>query len=102
MSPFTSVTGLYLDAPRTRTLATEVFMHRTGLPDEWPRWPWRAVLGIPSYYSWVHYALYEWALENGGQEEAEYQLGRAEAWAGLRTANCGQPKAWGSAEHRIP
>ncbi len=87
MSPFTSVTGLFLDAPRTRTLATEVFMHRNGLPDDWPRWPWRAVLGIPSYYSWVHYSLYEWALAEGDQETAEYHLGRAEAWAMLRTAN---------------
>lgn len=86
-SPFTSVTGLYLDGPRTRTLASEVFMHRTGLPDEWPRWPWRAVLGIPSYYSWVHYSLYEWALAEDNQEEAEFQLSRAEAWAMLRTAN---------------
>jgi hypothetical protein len=87
MSPFTSVTGLFLDAPRTRTLATEVFMHRNGLPDDWPRWPWRAVLGIPSYYSWVHYSLYEWALANEDQEEANYHLGRAEAWAVLRTVN---------------
>jgi hypothetical protein len=87
MSPFTSVTGQYLDAPRTRTLATEVFMHRNGLPDEWPRWPWRAVLGIPSYYSWVHYSLYEWAMANEDQEEAEFQMGRAEAWAMLRNAN---------------
>ena len=59
-------------------------MHRTGLPDEWPRWPWRAVLGIPSYYSWVHYALYEWALQEENQEVADFQLSRAEAWARLR------------------
>ena len=85
-SAFTAVTGLHLDTRRTRTLAREVFMHRSGLPDEWPRWPWRAVLGIPSYYSWVHYALYEWAASIEDQEEAEYNLGRAEAWARLRGA----------------
>jgi hypothetical protein len=84
-SAYTGVTGLFIDADRTRTLAEDVFIHRTGLPDEWPRWPWRAVLGIPSYYSWVHYALYEWALSSGDQEEADYQLGRAEAWAALRS-----------------
>ncbi len=66
-SAFTNVTGVYLDARRTQRLASEVFIHRNGLPDEWPRWPWRAVLGIPSYYSWVHYALYEWAnMQNDG------------------------------------
>jgi hypothetical protein len=85
-SAFSGVIGLYLDHERTRILAQDVFLHRTGLPDEWPRWPWRAVLGIPSYYSWVHYALYEWAASIEDQEEAEYQLGRAEAWARLRGA----------------
>jgi len=44
------------------------------------------VLGIPSYYSWVHYALYEWASSEGDQEEAEHQMERAEAWARLQTA----------------
>jgi hypothetical protein len=83
-SAFTNVTGVYLDSPRTRTLASEVFMHREGLPDGWTRWPWRAVLGIPSYYSWVHYSLYEAALLGGDMDEAEYQIGRAEAWAMLR------------------
>jgi hypothetical protein len=86
-SPFTNVTGIFLDGPRTDLLAREVFLHRSGLPDAWPRWPWRAVLGIPSYYSWVHYALYEWARTEGDQEAAEYNLGRAEAWARLRTAD---------------
>jgi len=85
-SPFTTVTGLYLDGPRTDLLARQVFLHRSGLPDQWPRWPWRAVLGIPSYYSWVYYALYEWALLKGDQEGEEYNMGRAEAWARLRTA----------------
>ncbi len=85
-SAFSNITGIFLDAQRTRTLASEVFMHRNGLPDEWPRWPWRAVLGIPSYYSWVHYALYQWALLEDDAEEAELNLDRAEAWARLRGA----------------
>ncbi|MBT8395854.1 MAG: DUF2723 domain-containing protein [Gemmatimonadetes bacterium] len=86
-TPFTGVTGTFLDHQRTDVLSTEVFIHRTGLPDEWPRWPWRAVMGIPSYYSWIHYALYEWALLEGDQEKAEYELGRAEAWGRLRLPN---------------
>jgi hypothetical protein len=84
LSAFTSVTGIFLDYQRTEALASEVFMHRTGLPDEWPRWPWRAVLGIPSYYTWTHYALYEGALLEENQEKADYQLDRAEAWGRLR------------------
>jgi hypothetical protein len=83
-SAFTNVTGIYLDPLRTQRLASEVFMHRNGLPDEWPRWPWRAVLGIPSYYSWVHYALYEWATMENNTEQADYNLNRVEAWARLR------------------
>jgi len=85
-SAFTSVTGRFLDVPRTQTLASEVFMHRGGLPDEWTRWPWRAVLGIPAYYSWVQYSLYESALLAEDMEAAEHHLGRAEAWARLRGA----------------
>ena len=85
VSPFTGVTGTYLDLPRTRTLADEVFLHRSGLPDEWAWWPWRAVLGIPGYYSWVHYALHESAKARGNQEEADHHLNRAEAWARLRS-----------------
>jgi len=83
-SAFSGVTGLFVDVQRTRTLASETFMHRSGLPDEWPRWPWRAVLGIPSYYSWVHYSLYQSAVMEEDPEEAEHQLDRAEAWARLR------------------
>ena len=86
LSSSSNITGIFLDVQRTRTLASEVFIHRNGLPDEWPRWPWRAVLGIPSYYSWVHYALYQGALLEGDAEEAELSLDRAEAWARLRAA----------------
>ena len=83
-SAFTSITGVFLEAERTETLASEVFLHRSGLPDEWALWPWRAVLGIPSYYSWVHYALYQWSTLEEDMENAAYHLDRAEAWARLR------------------
>jgi hypothetical protein len=82
-SPLSSVTGLWLDVERTRTLAWEVFQHRGGLPDGWARWPYRAVLGVPSYYAWVHYSLYQAAAEGGRADEAEKNLTQAEAWARL-------------------
>ena len=82
-SPLTSVTGTWLDAHRTETLAWEVFQHRTGLPDGWEFWPHRAVLGIPSYYAWVHYALYQSAIQLDLEEMADENRDRAEAWARL-------------------
>jgi len=83
LSPLTSVTGMWLDVERTRKLAWEVFMHRSGLPEGWSRWPYRAVLGVPSYYAWVHYALYQAAEEAGRDEEAAENMDQAEAWARL-------------------
>ncbi len=85
LSPLSSVTGLWLDVERTRKLAWEVFQHRDGLPDAWAVWPYRAVLGVPSYYAWVHYSLYQAATEAGREEEALENMGRAEAWARLGT-----------------
>jgi hypothetical protein len=85
LSPLTSVTGMWLDVERTRTLAWEVFIHREGLPDEWALWPYRAVLGVPSYYAWVHYSLYQAATQGGREEEALENMDRAEAWARLGT-----------------
>jgi hypothetical protein len=82
-SPFSSVTGTWLDHDRTRVLAGEVFVHRSGLPDEWARWPDHAVLGIPSYYAWVHYALYQAATAQGNEEDARQNLERAEEWVRL-------------------
>jgi len=83
LSPMTSVTGTWLDVDRTRKLAWEVFLHRGGLPDAWHHWPYRAVLGVPSYYAWVHYSLYQAAVQGGREEEALENMDRAEAWARL-------------------
>jgi hypothetical protein len=83
LSPMTSVTGMWLDVERTRKLAWEVFLHRGGLPDAWPHWPYRAVLGVPSYYAWVHYSLYQAAVQGEREEEALENMDRAEAWARL-------------------
>lgn len=82
-SVLSGVTGSWMDLERTRALAWEVFLHRSGLPEGWSRWPDHAVLGVPSYYAWVHYALYK-ALVTGGEEaEAQKNLERAEAWIRL-------------------
>ncbi|MGW8265209.1 MAG: glycosyltransferase family 117 protein [Longimicrobiales bacterium] len=83
VSPMTSVTGMWLDVERTRKLAWEVFLHRGGLPDAWSHWPYRAVLGVPSYYAWVHYSLYQAAIQGEREEEATENMDRAEAWARL-------------------
>ena len=74
---------MWLDVERTRKLAWEVFMHRGGLPDGWSHWPYRAVLGVPSYYAWVHYSLYQAATQAEREAEAVENMDRAEAWARL-------------------
>jgi hypothetical protein len=86
-SMYTGVTGVWLDAERTRTLAEEVFVHRSGLPRAWEYWPYRAVLGIPSYYSWVHVALQQWAAQEGMGEEALRNQNLAEAWLTLASGS---------------
>ena len=82
-TPLTGVTGTWLDEERTRTLTWEVFQHRSGLPEAWNHWPHRAVLGVPSYYAWVHYALYQAAAQSEEEEAAEKNLRKAEEWARL-------------------
>jgi hypothetical protein len=82
-SPFSTVTGDWVDVDRTATLFDEVFVHRGGLPDEWRYWPDRSTLGIPSYYAWGYIALAQAALEsNQADVLARYQQ-RAEAWSAL-------------------
>jgi hypothetical protein len=80
-SPFRGITGLWLDVDRTQTLLWKVYQHRDGLPEEWEFWPDRAVRGIPSYYSWAHFALQEWATDAGLEEEIQKNKDKSEAWA---------------------
>ncbi len=82
-SRMSGLTGIWLDADRTEKLAWEVFVHRNGLPEGQNLWRHRAVLGVPSYYAWVHYALFAWKEEEGLEEEAERNMRKAEAWARL-------------------
>ncbi|HSR43330.1 MAG TPA: hypothetical protein VLL48_14175, partial [Longimicrobiales bacterium] len=78
-----SVTGPWLHVPRTRTLAWEVFVHRSGIPDEWGHWPDHSTIGIPNYYAWTHYALAQAASERGDDEALERNRERGDAWAEL-------------------
>ena len=77
------VTGAWLDVERTRTLAEEVFLHRTGIPDEWSHWPDRSTIGIPSYYAWVFAALAQSALQRGEDEQRRAYEDRLIAWQTL-------------------
>ena len=77
------VTGLWLDVERTRTLAEEVFVHRSGIPDEWSHWPDGSTVGIPNYYSWVFAALTQGAIQTGDDELRVRYEDRAIAWQTL-------------------
>ena len=77
------MSGPWLNVERTRRLVDDAFMHRSGIPDEWVRWPDRSTIGIPNYYAWAYFALYQAALQAGTPDEAERVLSRGEAWATL-------------------
>ena len=77
------ITGPWLDVERTRTLAEDVFIHRSGIPDDWNHWPDRSTVGIPNYYAWVYTALGQAALQDDEQElRFEYEE-RLIAWQTL-------------------
>jgi hypothetical protein len=82
-SALTSVVGTWLARERTRVLLEEVFIHRTGIPDEWAFWPDRATIGIPNYYAWAYYALAQAAMQEGDTEALGGNQDRAEAWVRL-------------------
>ena len=77
------VTGAWLDPERTQTLAEEVFLHRTGIPDEWNHWPDRSTIGIPTYYAWVFAALAQSAIQSGDDEQRRVYEERLIAWQTL-------------------
>jgi hypothetical protein len=74
------VTGAWLDVERTRTLAEEVFVHRTGIPDAWNHWPDRSTIGIPTYYAWVFAALAQSAIQSGDDDVRLTYEDRLIAW----------------------
>ena len=77
------VTGLWLDVERTRTLVEEVFVHRSGIPDQWSHWPDRSTIGIPNYYAWVFAALAQSALQTGDDGLRATYENRLIAWQTL-------------------
>ena len=80
---YAGVVGPWVDVERTRRLATEVFVHRNGIPDDWPVWKDRSTIGIPNYYSWVYRALLVSADHFGDDAAIEEFRERAEAWERL-------------------
>ena len=80
---YSGVVGPWVDVPRTQTLAYDVFIHRSGLPDDWAEWKDGSTIGIPNYYSWVYRGLLAYANLVGDEEAmAEYRA-RADTWARL-------------------
>jgi hypothetical protein len=84
-TPYAGVIGAWVDVPRTRTLLDEVFVHRTGIPDDWSHWPDVATIGIPNYYAWTYLALTQAAIQNSDKEAIETYQARAAAWTSLGT-----------------
>ncbi len=79
---FTPVTGSFVDYPRTMALMDSVFMHRGGIP-AWDHWPDQATIGIPNYYSWGYWALWQSAAILGDNEATTRYRTRAEEWGTL-------------------
>lgn len=95
VSPLTGVVGSWVDVERTKLLAEEVFVHNTGIPDDWVHWPDRSTIGIPNYYAWVYYALFTDA-ESRGDPAGQSAFGaRWNAWTRLGSSD---PIPIGSAE----
>jgi hypothetical protein len=82
-SPYSTVTGDWVDVDRTGILLEEVFVHRTGIPDEWSHWPDIATVGIPNYYAWGYLALMQAAVQADDQPGLDRYQNRAEAWTQL-------------------
>ncbi len=79
-SPYAPVIGEWVNLTRTRTLLDEVFIHRSGLPDEWSHWPDHATIGIPSYYGWAYLALTQAAIQSENDAALDRYQERAEVW----------------------
>jgi len=82
-SPYTTVTGDWVHVPRTRTLFEDVFVHRSGIPDDWSHWPDLATIGIPNYYAWGYLALTQAAIQARDSTATAHYQNRAEAWSEL-------------------
>jgi hypothetical protein len=81
--PERAATGRYLNLPRTEELLSEVFVHRTGIPDNWSHWVDEATSGIPYYYAFTHLAVTQANVVLGNEEAARQHMERVEAWSRL-------------------
>jgi hypothetical protein len=82
-SPYTNIIGAWVDVTRTETLVEEVFVHSSGIPDDWEHWPDEATIGIPNYYAWTHLALAQAYLQAGDSANMNRNQERAEIWTVL-------------------
>jgi len=82
-TPGTGMLGTYLDLPRTDTLLWDVFIHRSGIPDEWTHWVDRATQGIPLYYAYTHFAAAQVHGVLGDDAEVARHMERVNAWLRL-------------------
>ena len=60
-----------------------MFVHHTGIPDEWAHWPDQATIGIPNYYAWAYLSLTQVAAQEGDSTAADRYRARTEAWTAL-------------------
>ncbi|HSR42649.1 MAG TPA: DUF2723 domain-containing protein, partial [Longimicrobiales bacterium] len=81
-SPLISVTGRYVDVPRTARLVDEVFTHHGDIP-YWDHWPDASTLGIPNYYAWAYYALAQAAYQQGDDANLDRWSEMGDAWTTL-------------------
>jgi len=78
-----SVTGPWLDVPRTEELLTHVFIHRGGFPDRWDHWVDSASEGVPLYYGTTHWGMAQAWRALGNEAAAASHARRAQAFLDL-------------------
>jgi len=75
--------GRHMDVERTDRLLREVFVHRSGIPDEWSHWVDQSTQNIPCYYGMTHYGLaYVYGMQ-GDSALSNLHAERSDAWIGL-------------------
>ncbi|MGH7483204.1 MAG: hypothetical protein ACRELV_13710, partial [Longimicrobiales bacterium] len=82
-TPYSPILGQYFDLVRTEKLLWDVYIHRSGIPDEWDHWVDAATQNIPYYYGITHLGAYQLNLLLGRSELAEAHVERAQAWLAL-------------------
>jgi hypothetical protein len=83
MTELRSVSGPYVDLPRTEKLLSEVFIHRKGFPEEWNQWVDVATQNIPYYYFLVHLTAAHAYGVKGDTVQMNRHTEIAEKWGAL-------------------